>query len=545
MRIEGRAVQQALSEAEFRVGRLPGSDLRAIVRAMLTMSRSGVLVTGLDNRAKACNGEFGRIFMVNPDRVPEMAIEELRAQVYPRLNEPSLWVQNLEAVYADPSGTHSDELELYRPSMFIRRTTGPLLDSEGAILGRLWVFDDISADRARLQRREVVQHMSMFHHPDPAVVCREVTRVVADHYGTTSMLSVVQGDNMYFREVSLPPPGSEAVRQSPVSESFCQMVMEDRQPVLVQDGRKLPRVCNILPVRLGYARYLGVPLLNSEGEPVGTLCIMDSKCDEPLGAEDMEFMAVMGNRISVELAREQLFELRTQDQQRALKLQSVELNHTRKVLRMMIDGASLVDSAADDGDLIQRQEAILQGVLGFEGVKLHAGPPELDGALAHTWTLDGETYSLELWAGTEPVSDEYMQTHVSALADHIALTLATFRLQRELIKAHDDLREAQDRLVQAEKLGVVGALAATVAHDIRNIMASVALEAESDDDPAEALARVRHQVARFSVLSHRLLSYVKPKFVARQMLDVNESVRRALELLDPQIRVSRVKLSVE
>jgi signal transduction histidine kinase len=256
-------------------------------------------------------------------------------------------------------------------------------------------------------------------------------------------------------------------------------------------------------------------------------------------------MSVMGNRVSVELERERLFELRTQEQKRALALQNVELAHTRKVLRTMVEGASLIECASDDDDLLDRQTTLLRGVLGFEGVHLHKGLPEHPGAMAKTWSLEQDSYSLELWGSTADISDAYTQIHLSALADHIALTVATFRLQRALVKAHDDLHAAQDRLIQAEKLGVVGALAATVAHDIRNIMASVSLEAESEDDPEEALARVRRQVARFSVLSHRLLSYVKPKYMARQLLNVNESMRKALDLLGPQIRASRVHLNVD
>ena len=211
----------------------------------------------------------------------------------------------------------------------------------------------------------------------------------------------------------------------------------------------------------------------------------------------------------------------------------------------MNEGMALVESAHDEHDLVSRYQAVLEGLLGFKNVSLHAGKPAHAGSVAESWELEGDRFSLEFWASNETISEAYTATHVSALADHIALTLATFRLQRELVEAHDNLRGAQGRLVQAEKLGVVGTLAATVAHDIRNIMASIAVEASSEGDPAEVLLRVRHQVDRFGILSHRLLSYVKPKFVSRESLDVNEIVQRALELLEPQIRASRVRLSVE
>ncbi|MHB8637097.1 MAG: ATP-binding protein [Fimbriimonadaceae bacterium] len=539
------SAKHPFADADLRLRRLPEPALRSIIRAMLAMSQSGVLVSGMDNVAKACNSEFGRIFGIDPDGVPDKALDELRKHVFPRLSEPGQWLSQLDAVYAQPELTYTDEIELTDPSTWIRRSTGPLIATSGEILGRLWTFDDITDERASAKRREVVQWLSTFHDPDPATVYRKVTRAVADLYNTTTILSIAVGDTLEFKEVALPPPGTEHVRGNLIKESFCQMVMEDLRPVLVQDGRKHPRVCEILPVKLGYVRYLGVPLLNSEGASIGTMCIMDGRCDEILGPDDQEFMALMGSRVSVELERERLFDLRTKDQQVALALQGAELAHTANVLRAMNEGMALLDSARDEDDLLSRYQALLEGLLGFQNVSLHTGRPVHKGSVAESWELEGGRFSLEFWASSEPISAAYTATHVSALADHIALTLATFRLQRELIEAHDNLRGAQGRLVQAEKLGIVGTLAATVAHDIRNIMASIAVEASSEGDPAEVLERVRRQVDRFGILSHRLLSYVKPKFVARESLNLNDVVRRALELLELQIRVSKVRLSVD
>lgn len=537
--------EQTGTEADSCLQALPERDLRAIIRAMLATSHRGILVSGLDNQAKACNSEFGRLFGLDPDTVPGKDLDGLRAQVVKRIREPQAWLSQLDYVYAEPQLTYADEFELHAPRVWVRRTTGPLIDSSGELLGRLWTFEDITDAHDRARKREVVQWLSTYHDPDPVVVYREVIRAVAALYNTTTILSIATGDMLEFKEVALPPPNSEGYRGNQVQESFCQMVMEDCRPVLVQDGRLNARVCEILPVRLGFVRYLGVPVLNTEGVPIGTLCIMDSRSEEILGHDDEEFMALMGSRVSVELERERLFELRTKDQQLALARQAAELEHTRNVLRAMNEGMALVESAHDESNLIARYQTVLEGLLGFERVSLHQGGPKHDGSVAESWSIDGDTFSLEFWAAQEAISEAYTATHVSALADHIALTLATFRLQLALKDAHDSLRDTQDRLVRAEKLSVVGTLAATIAHDIRNILASITVEASGDGDPADVLKRVRVQVDRFGVLSHRLLSYVKPKFVAREQVLINDVVLRALELLEPQVRASRVRLTTE
>lgn len=534
--MEKRSVSKALDEAEFRLRPMQEPQLRAIVRAMLTMTRSGVLVTDLDHRALGCNFEFGRIFRCDPETVPQMDVEELRGYVYPRLPDPQAWVKNLDEVYADPLNTYCDEMELHNPHLWIRRNSTPLLSGEGEVMGRLWKFEDISEEKVRERRRQVVQRLSVFHDPDPAIVYKKISEEVAEFYGSTSILSIQDGDRMLFRAVARPIAGAEHIRENALKEAYCQLVLEEGRRVIVQDGRANPKVCDILPVKLGLVRYLGVPLLDSQGRAIGTLCILDSKHDEMLSLEDADFMAVMGNRISVELERERLFELRTREQRHALEIQTRELESTHAVLTAINRGLALVDEVGSESELMEREQGLLGELLDLGSVRLLTA--ESQSSLSRSWTQDKDSFCLEILEPAEEFSEAYLQTHLSALADQIALTFSAFRLKREL-------QQAQERLLQAEKLSVVGALAATVAHDIRNIMTSVALEADSTDAPEEALKRVRKQVSRFSVLSHRLLSYVKPKFVASEASDLNEVVRRAVELLEPQVRVSRVALRLE
>src|SRR5262249_11388365 len=65
---------------------------------------------------------------------------------------------------------------------------------------------------------------------------------------------------------------------------------------------------------------------------------------------------------------------------------------------------------------------------------------------------------------------------------------------RELAKSLDDLRAAQDRLIQTEKLASLGQLTAGIAHEIKNPLNFVnnfaALSAELTDELNEALAPV-------------------------------------------------------
>ena len=87
---------------------------------------------------------------------------------------------------------------------------------------------------------------------------------------------------------------------------------------------------------------------------------------------------------------------------------------------------------------------------------------------------------------------------VTTFADQAAIAIKTFDCSnsvqertKELSKSLDELRTAQDRLVQTEKLASLGQLTAGIAHEIKNPLNFVnnfsALSAELVDEIAELL----------------------------------------------------------
>jgi signal transduction histidine kinase len=116
---------------------------------------------------------------------------------------------------------------------------------------------------------------------------------------------------------------------------------------------------------------------------------------------------------------------------------------------------------------------------------------------------------------------------------------------RQLAETSSELSEARENLIQAEKLSVAGTLAATIAHDIKNILASFRLIIDQRQlSDAEKLAQVRTQADRFAILSHRLLSYVKPKSLSRENVDLVEVIRTAVALLQPQADICGVAIEL-
>jgi signal transduction histidine kinase len=119
-------------------------------------------------------------------------------------------------------------------------------------------------------------------------------------------------------------------------------------------------------------------------------------------------------------------------------------------------------------------------------------------------------------------------------------------LEQGLRLTSEELKVAQSNLVQSEKLAVTGTLAASIAHDIRNILASISVQVSlGADEPEKALNYIGESLGRFNVLAHRLLSYAKPTQAALEHLDLREVLEKVISLIEAQFNISKVSLETQ
>ncbi|MBL8049372.1 MAG: GAF domain-containing protein [Chthonomonas sp.] len=207
-----------------------------------------------------------------------------------------------------------------------------------------------------------------------------------------------------------------------------------------------------------------------------------------------------------------------------------ELSNTYCQFCLEIDAPIIVQNALDD----PRHAVILPATIGvtrYVGVPLRKPDGEIIGTLC----------ILDHYSDVDVTDDDLRLLTVMGMR-------VSVELEREarLQSLERDLEAAEATMIQTEKLAVTGTLAASVAHDIRNIVSAVRLDLQDNNESADMrLSRAASHMDRFNVLAARLLSYVKPKKVARQSVHLEDVVERSVAMIERHLQVTRTALSVE
>lgn len=117
------------------------------------------------------------------------------------------------------------------------------------------------------------------------------------------------------------------------------------------------------------------------------------------------------------------------------------------------------------------------------------------------------------------------------------------------------LRESQshqsttDRLVRAEKMGLVGRLASGIAHDFNNILTVImgfsevtATRLEERAAALEGLDKILDAARRGASLSHQILAYSRRQILSPSIVDLNQVIRELKAILE---RVAGEQISIE
>ena len=110
-------------------------------------------------------------------------------------------------------------------------------------------------------------------------------------------------------------------------------------------------------------------------------------------------------------------------------------------------------------------------------------------------------------------------------------------LAKKVMERTKELREAQYQLIQSEKLSIIGELAAGVAHEVRNPLATISLITQhlerkcADNYQIEKLKTIQRNISRIDKIVYGLLNFSRPPRSNFTYYDVNEILERVEPIL--------------
>ena len=119
----------------------------------------------------------------------------------------------------------------------------------------------------------------------------------------------------------------------------------------------------------------------------------------------------------------------------------------------------------------------------------------------------------------------------------------------DLTKSHKELKAAQIQLIQAEKLQSVGRLAAGVAHEVKNPLATLQmglqcmrdLDLAKDEQAAMVVGEMEEAVRRANVVVSDLLDLSTPKELGMGKADINLLIEKSLRFVKHEILLQKIE----
>jgi signal transduction histidine kinase len=294
-----------------------------------------------------------------------------------------------------------------------------------------------------------------------------------------ALMSLVDADRQFFKSsVGLVEPWASR-RETPLSHSFCQYAVVSGAPLIVEDARTHPLVHDNLAIpELNVIAYAGVPLIDTQGHALGSLCVIDGQARQWTEAElailkelAASVMAEIGLRAATReaqqaiVARDELFSMVTHD----LKNPLSAIKGTADLLRRRVQRGELDAERIDAGlDRIQvasnKMVRQLDDLLDMAAIR--SGQP-----------LELACQLVDLVALVRQVCDEQQQ----------ATSLHQIRLETTLLTLIGEYDAS--RIERA----LVNLVANAIKYSPAGGHVTVSLETESDGVSAYALLRVRDQ----------------------------------------------------
>jgi PAS domain S-box-containing protein len=141
----------------------------------------------------------------------------------------------------------------------------------------------------------------------------------------------------------------------------------------------------------------------------------------------------------------------------------------------------------------------------------------------------------------------YTQLLISPIISPDGKVWGFFGIHRDM----SEKRMLEQQLIHTQKMESIGTLAAGIAHEVGNPLASISalvqvvLRTTSDDFVKDRLGLVRSQVTRISKIIRDLVDFSRPSDYELQVINLNESIKEAVEIVRVGARTKDIEFILE
>ncbi len=179
---------------------------------------------------------------------------------------------------------------------------------------------------------------------------------------------------------------------------------------------------------------------------------------------------------------------------------------------------------------------------GYSREELIGKNPNIFSSGKHTkkfWSKMWNTISSgKVWVGeveNKSKSGEpfYTQLLISPILDHEGKVTGYFGIHRDL----SEKKILEKQLIHTQKMESIGTLAAGVAHEVGNPLASISAlvqvvqRSTTDEFAKEKLELIKKQVTRISKIIRDLVDFSRPSNYELQLTDINQNIVEAVEII--------------
>ena len=211
-------------------------------------------------------------------------------------------------------------------------------------------------------------------------------------------------------------------------------------------------------------------------------------------------------------------------------------------------GQTLLDGETKIVDDLQRSEDPYVDTIIEEGLKATAYIPLFK---------KGESIGVICVSSINPFkfSDEQIE-FLTAIGNQVGIAVDNANLYENIKGAYQELKEAQEQIIQTEKLASLGKLAATIAHEINNPIAVVLtyirlmiklmdknrFSPERLEDISRYLATMESETARCGEVVKNLLAFSRQDKVTIESHSIAEIIDRSLILISHDLEMKEIQL---